>query len=113
MILVPILWLLVPESPRFLALSQNHAAALDVANWLSSKMNSMLHYELTVEDLQRTCPAKAELSISPEFAVGTSGVLGMIRMALVDFTISASKLYTSRLRPTTWPLQMVWFSDLI
>jgi len=33
----------------------------------------------------------------------------MLKMALQDFVISASVLYTPQLRSTTFPLQMVWF----
>lgn len=102
---------LVPESPRFLALSHQYDAAVATANWLARKMNSTLDYELTVADLEATFPVGTHERTSslPSLAT-TNGRLVMIRKAFLDFTRSASKLYTPQLRPITLPLQMVWFS---
>jgi len=105
---------LVPESPRFLALQQNHEAALNVANFLAQKMNSDTNMTdtavtpLTLEGLQRAFPSRS--SNSDSHATTASSFWGIVTMAMDDFIVSARQLYTPQLKNTTWPLQMVWFS---
>jgi hypothetical protein len=109
---------LVPESPRFLALQQQHEAALDVANFLAQQMNSSTHIDgiteapLTLEELQQAFPSRSTnpSHIAHDPVSASSSWRGMIAMALNDFVMSARQLYTPQLKNTTWPLQMVWFS---
>ncbi|KAL3929154.1 MAG: hypothetical protein SGBAC_012335 [Bacillariaceae sp.] len=108
---------LVPESPRFLALQQEHGAALDVANLLAQKMNSCTvnvnttATPLTVEELRQAFPPRATISSHASHpASAASSWWGMITLAMDDFVVSARQLYTPQLKSTTLPLQMVWFS---
>jgi MFS family permease len=124
--------LLVPESPRFLALQQRHEQALTVANTLAKQMD----YDgplLTIEELKFRFPFPASTISSTAFehdplhprdnatAVSLSisrspasyslvGLIALARLAHKEFSTSAAILYTPELRQTTLPLQMVWFS---
>jgi hypothetical protein len=105
---------LVPESPRFLALEQRHSEALEVANSLARQMNYH-HPLLTLAELEKCFPRPQQQQQQQHTRISSStiaqyGRCGVLRMALADFYISAGKLYTPALKPTTWPLQMVWFS---
>lgn len=98
----------VPESPRFLALQQQHEAALDVANFLARQMNSSSPATLTLEDLRQAFPPKQ--TTNTLYHHSNFSWLGIVRLGFKKFVSSARQLYTPQLRPTTWPLQMVWFS---
>jgi Sugar (and other) transporter len=107
----------VPESPRFLALQGNKnqsEEALIVVHGLARK----LHYagpEWTMEELLHQYPLSSGGNIHPlddgpqDPTTGASWKTRMQESA-DDFTKSVNLLYTPELRPTTWPLQMVWFS---
>jgi VNT family MFS transporter (synaptic vesicle glycoprotein 2) len=99
---------LVPESPRFLALQQRHEAALEVAYFLARQMNANSPATLTIEDLKQAFPPNQASNTVHNYS--NSSWWGMIQMASSDFVTSARQLYTPQLLPTTWPLQMVWFS---
>ena len=103
-----LVYLLVPESPRFLGLEQRHIEALEVANSLATTMKYRGPM-LTLSEIEHCFPR------SPSFHQRTSGIAeygycGIVRIAMLDFYISSQQLYTAELRGTTWPLMMVWFS---
>jgi len=96
---------LVPESPRFLAVQGEHDKATKVAQHLADCMNYVGPLLRTDEILEHY-PYQATETIANQHLGWTS----IIQTAFSDFFISASQLYTRGLRRTTFPLQMVWFS---
>ena len=101
---------LVPESPRFLALEQRHAEALEVANSLARQMN-FYHPLWEIAEVEKSFPQQQHHQQRQSMStLSQYGYCGMLRVAVSDFFISTSKLYTPSLKSTTWPLQMLWFS---
>lgn len=105
---------LVPESPRFLALQGRSEEALRVANHLAIQMD-YTGPPLTLVEMLRHYPRRRISGGQPlnpfasaPFSLGW--VASAMREAFGDFMESASKLYSPQLRSTTLPLQMVWFS---
>lgn len=123
-----LVYLLIPESPRFLGLEGRSQEAVDVANSLVDKMSAGSDsgtspiLPLTIEELERTFPASAIRDLEErqrqdhsqvELLDGgrTNDILRFFRTAGSDFVSSTSKLYeNSNLRRTTLALQLVWFS---
>lgn len=119
-----LVYILVPESPRFLALQGNYGQALVSANSLSSALQYSgppLHrwemeeqYRTTSNAVTQQHPNTTNLNGEDENADGPlASILSTVRfiqLALIDFCISARKLYTPQLVTITCPLQMVWFS---
>lgn len=112
-----LIYMIVPESPRFLALEQKHTDALRVTLQLANLMG----YDgpsLTLTEMERSFPRSSSQSIQSLSHAeeqqrqrgGGGGIFSIMSTAMTDFYVSASKLYTKDLRQTTWPLQMVWFS---
>lgn len=112
-----LVFLLVPESPRFLGLEQQSKEATSIANDLASRMGYYGN-PLTVQELINSFPQSAVRDLEQHQRVGSTSassgrfqsILSFISMAIVDFFRSTSKLYAPQLKQTTWPLQMVWFS---
>lgn len=102
---------LVPESPRFLALQGRFDEAAASANLLGSSLqcNSPNLHRWELEEQFGESSHSASNNHPSEGSSGTT-TARWIRMAMLDFFVSAGKLYTPSLRQTTWPLQMVWFS---
>jgi MFS family permease len=98
----------VPESPRFLALGSRHPEALHAANVLAQGM-SYRGSLMTIEEMERSFPVHARKGQTPGLE-GSGSVFSVMRLALTEFAISAEKLYRPKIRQTTLPLQMVWFS---
>ena len=120
-----LVYLLIPESPRFLGLEGRSEEAVEIANSLVDKMNggnaSSTILPLTIEELERTFPASALRDLedrqrqnnSPGFELESgrlNDVLRFLRKAGSDFVSSTSKLYEPNLKQTTLALQLVWFS---
>jgi len=101
---------LVHESPRFLALQGKQEEALMVANRLARQMR--YHGTLlSMLDILHFYPRSSHGNQRPvQTATGCAWVFGILRLAMLDFLNSTSKLYQPQLRPITWPLQTVWFS---
>jgi MFS family permease len=99
---------IVPESPRFLALGSRHVEAVHAANQLAQYM-SYRGSLLTLDEMTINFPTTTTRSPNP-LRDGRGSALSVILMALTEFAISAEKLYRPKIRRTTWPLQMVWFS---
>lgn len=102
---------LVPESPRFLAMQQQHHASFDVARFLGKQLNSA-NSTLTVQDLERAFSKRPDhCEKVSTLSTNDSSSIQKIRQAWTEFSISCRQLYTSpNLRPVTWPLQIAWFS---
>jgi len=107
-----LVFMLVPESSRFLALQGHSEEGLQVANQLVKQMNyngpPLTLQEVLLQYLisEKICHPAYLGSISSlvlELVVG-------IREAWSDFSQSTAKLYSHQLQNTTWPLQIVWFS---
>jgi MFS family permease len=104
-------WTLVPESPRFLAIQQRQDEALREANMLALKMKfagvlytqTEILYYYPLEEIEQP------FSHDPSANV-VAWSCAIIAEGLTDFSKSTSKLYTPQLRQTTWPLQTIWFS---
>jgi VNT family MFS transporter (synaptic vesicle glycoprotein 2) len=120
-----LVYLLIPESPRFLGLEGRSGEAVEIANSLVDKMNggnaSSTVLPLTIEELERTFPASAlrdledrqRQNTNPGFGFESdrlNDVLGFLRTVGSDFVASTSKLYEPNLKQTTLALQLVWFS---
>lgn len=118
---VMVYWL-VPESPRFLALQQHFEEAAISANTLGAALqhhgSTLYRWELE-EHFGAACHADdnyhpSSAIIVEELEDGTGSSVARTRrwihMAAADFLVSTRKLYTANLRQTTWPLQMAWFS---
>lgn len=139
-----LVYILVPESPRFLGLEGRSTEAVMVANSIAEKMGcfdgaagsasrlslsfsrtSTSHHPfppLSIIELEQTFPSSAgqDLEIrqilADEGGNGTAlpqrecAIFGCIRMSLINFVRSTSKLYEPNLRRVTLPLQLVWFS---
>jgi MFS family permease len=110
-----LVYTLVPESPRFLAVQQRQPQALKVVNRLASQMK--YHGPpLTLPELLGQFPSDTneDRSSVNRFVMPSRftlySICGMAQQAMTDFWISAAQLYTPELKQTTWPLQMVWFS---
>jgi VNT family MFS transporter (synaptic vesicle glycoprotein 2) len=104
-----LVWTLVPESPRFLALEQRHSEALQIVNSLAQEMDYRGPL-LTLPELEKCFPRPSSQRPSNHHGIVHYGMFGVIRMAVADLILSSKQLYTPQLRQTTWPLQMVWFS---
>lgn len=109
-------YILVPESPRFLALQRRFDEAVISANTLGNSLqyhgSTLYRWELE-EHFGTACHSADNYHPSSEILEEIeegSATWRWIRMATADFFVSAGKLYTPNLRQTTWPLQMVWFS---
>ena len=104
---------LVPESPRFLALQGHSEQGLQVANHLARQMN-YTGPPLTLQEVVFQYPRRSRAQhVHPRLGTTSSlflEVLRVVREAWSDFRQSTSNLYSTQLRDTTWPLQMVWFS---
>lgn len=96
----------VPESPRYLAMEERHAESLHVINSLAADMTYRGRL-LTLEELLKNFPRSSPRLKRPR--VG-QGIVHIVRASLTAFFESAPTLYSSELRSTTFPLQMVWFS---
>ena len=122
---------LVPESPRFLGLEGRSREAVDVANALVEKMSGGTPspvLPLTIAELERTFPSSAirdledrqrrdagstttTLLTTPATGGGRiESALEFVRLAIMDFFHSVSKLYVPGLLRTTLALQLVWFA---
>jgi MFS family permease len=107
--------MLVPESPRFLALQGDTDDSLTVANQLARQMK-YIGPPLTLQELLLQYPSSSTtIQHQSRPRLGTTSsicwdVLHVMRESWSDFSQSTSKLYSTQLRNTTWPLQMVWFS---
>ena len=103
---------LVPESPRFLAISGKSEEALDEANKLASQMDYR-GPPLTLSEITEQFPPSSNSSTRRLVAPRSFSLPAMTRLAkeaVTDFLLSSSKLYTPQMKPVTWPLQMVWFA---
>jgi MFS family permease len=111
---------LVPESPRFLALQQKQEEALRITNKLAIQMdyNGPL---LSLQELHNQFPEKVNnegvgFTIESSYVSPGAGtysfaaIRSMAKLAMADFWTSTAKLYIPELKRTTWPLMMVWFS---
>jgi MFS family permease len=119
-----LVYLWVPESPRFLGLEQRSKEATDNANLLARRMEYHGN-PLSIQELQQSFPTTAILDfearrlqrmdsrITSRYSTTPGRLVRMwqfLQRANTDFIHSASKLYTPSLKRTTLPLQMVWFS---
>ncbi len=102
-----LVYTLVPESPRFLALGSRHSEALHVTNTLAQEM-SYRGSLLTLDEMEKSFPRSQRPN--QLLVVTRQSFLAVLWTALAEFVISAKKLYRPHMRRTTWPLQMVWFS---
>ena len=117
----------IPESPRFLGLEGRSGEAVEVANSLVNKMSGSSNSSspvlpLTIEELERTFPNSALRDLEDrqrrhshsylglESGSRSNEVLGFICTAGSDFVSSTSKLYEPNLRRITLALKLVWFS---
>lgn len=118
-----LVFLLVPESPRFLGLEQRSKEATDNANLLARRMGYHDGNLLTIQELQQSFPTSAVQgfeahrlqrmdSTNSEHPTTSrwKRTCQLFRRTQSEFVHSAAKLYTPQLKQTTWPLQMVWFS---
>ncbi len=122
-----LVYIWIPESPRFLGLEGRSSEAVEVANSLVNKMNGGTHgsspvLPLTIEELERTFPASALRDLEDRRRRHSHSYLGLESGSRLneilefvcttgsDFVSSASKLYEPNLRRTTLSLKLVWFS---
>ena len=122
-----LVYLWIPESPRFLGLEGRSGEAVEVANSLVEKMSggnngSSSVLPLTIAELERTFPASAlkdledrQMQHNHNYLGLDSGnilnkTLGFLHTAGSDFVSSTSKLYEPNLLRTTLSLKLVWFS---
>jgi VNT family MFS transporter (synaptic vesicle glycoprotein 2) len=109
-----LVWSLVPESPRFLALQGKLEEACTVANRLAQAMEYR-GVPLSQAELVEQYPLSRAHSVAFSRSRASSSTLivrlsAMASEAWSDFVAGTSTLYTPSLRSTTWPLQLVWFS---
>jgi len=112
-------YLWVPESPRFLALQRRFDEAVRSANSLSVALEyrGSTFYQWEVEEhFGPACKSNgnyhtlSEIADELEEQSTVTAAWNWIKLANADFILSASRLYRVNLRQTTLPLQMVWFS---
>lgn len=106
-----LVYCLVPESPRFLALGQRHSEALNITNSLAQEMTYRGSL-MTLKEMEKCFPDHSpEHHRRPnQFFAAQTSMFSIMGTAFTEFLVSARKLYSPHLRQTTWPLQMVWFS---
>jgi len=106
-------WTLVPESPRFLAIRHRQDEALRGCNMLamSMKISGELY---TSTEMLTFYPEEESRDDSPLAHIHTTNtyvwLCAVVFAGFKDFVQSTSKIYNPRLLPTTWPLQTIWFS---
>lgn len=121
-----LVYLWIPESPRFLGLEGRSQEAVEIANSLVDKMSAggsatSPVLPLTIEELERTFPASALKDLEDRQRQNHSRlgfestsrcyqVMGFLHTAGSEFVSSTSKLYEPSLRRTTLALKLVWFS---
>lgn len=104
-------WTLVGESPRFLAIRQRQDEALRAANKLALQMRYSGALYTNAEMLYNY-PAGDQVEIFDNITTTNSSLwlFAVIREGFRDFLRSTAKIYAPQLRQTTWPLQTIWFS---
>lgn len=99
-----LVWKQVPESPRFLLMQGNYGKAVMIANELAERLtfagNPWMILEAT-DQHSDLAEQQQQSMVNPD---------GSTKSGWEEFIESISLLYLPEVRPTTTPLQLLWFS---